>query len=401
MALGGVLDDGDEDGRGFGAGEEEADFDGVGGAVLAVVGAFEGDEVFGAGAEGGGELLEGGGGEGCLEVEGGEFFEFVEGIAEVFAGALVDAEEAEGIGVEDVNFVEGGVEDAAEAFVEFLGFAAGGDVEGDTGHSERFAGGVAEDVAHALQPADGAVGADEAVLDFVGFAVVEGAFDLEGEVFAVVGVDVAEIGFVAAIELGEGDAEEAGDAVGSGDFAGGDVPGPDAHAGGVERELELGFGIAMGGLGLLAFSDCGGDDEGGDGGDGDEHLEKPDIVHIGTGGERALLLGGGDGGNGGNEEVGVGGTRGAEAQGGPDEEGEGGKDEGGVGVRVFPAADEYEVGDDPEAGKHGGGLGEAWGGPAVGARSGGGEEDGGANEAAEEVADGPGFEGRWVGGPGG
>ncbi len=61
LALGGVLDDGDEDGRGFGAGEEEADFDGVGGAVLAAVSAFEGDEGFGAGAEGGGELLEGGG----------------------------------------------------------------------------------------------------------------------------------------------------------------------------------------------------------------------------------------------------------------------------------------------------------------------------------------------------
>ncbi len=239
------------------------------------------------------------------------------------------------------------------------------------------------------------------MLDFVGLAVVEGAFDLEGEVFAVVGVDVAEIGFVAAIELGEGDAEEAGDAVGPGDFAGGDIPGPGAHAGGVEREFELCLGIAMGGLGLLAFGDSGGDDEGGDGGDGDEHLEKPDIVHVGAGGERAFLLGGGEGGDGGDEEVGVGGARRTKAKGGPDEEGERGEDEGGIGVGVFPAADEYEVGDDAKAGEHGGGLGKAWGGPAVGARSGGGEEDGEADEGAEEVADGPGFEGGRVGGPGG
>ena len=63
-----------------------------------------------------------------LDIDRRQAAEFLHGVAHVFPGALADLDELQGLGVEDVNFIERAVENSAEPGQLLLGVFLFGDV---------------------------------------------------------------------------------------------------------------------------------------------------------------------------------------------------------------------------------------------------------------------------------
>ncbi len=156
-----------------------------------------------------------------------------------------------------VEFHSGGdaLKDGSFSGEERLGASAFGDIVGDAGDAEDVAVVVKSVSAAGGDPADGAIGPDDAKFDGEDGTIGAGVEDHAGEHFRIVGVDALEAGFHGAIEFSGGHSPHTFEEAGPVKAFEEEVPFPDAHARAVDGVLEFAladFGFV---LGFFEFGD--------------------------------------------------------------------------------------------------------------------------------------------------